>query len=152
MSDVRSIAWFRRHGAGFALADELQLDDGAGSLWVHDIDADGRGDVVVRSAGLVVLRSDAEQGLVPDVRLEVPCHEDAAAADLDGDQRPELLMACGEYGLWAFTRAPTGAWSSRPIDFGHQSKALSVLDVDEDGLLDVVVGSYGGLAVLYADP
>jgi hypothetical protein len=130
----------------------------------RDLDGDGRDEVLVVSfddAVYVVLDVEATAAgvtLVERARTEIPGLEPSAAAlaDLDGDGRDDLIRV--EPGA-AKLEARLGHSSGRfddptEIDIDTPADQIAVADLDQDGALDVVVGSFEAaqLRVLLTSP
>lgn len=128
------------------------------SVGLADMDGDGRDDLVAcvgdigkgtRSALKLFLSRgegffDASAGLPAEVFYCV------GTGDLDGDKIPEILVATADGGLRVF-RSAGGAWTEiqqkglPEKGLGRISRIFCV-DVDGDGLRDIVVSGAGGSA------
>ncbi len=140
-------------------------------ILVHDVNADGRNDLIVGQAhdyGLAWW----EQGVGPDgartwtkhdVCLDRSQYHDLALADIDNDNEPELITGKRYYahsghdpgaedpvGLYYF-EINGGDFTRYTLDYGPASEAsgagiyLWVEDVDQNGWLDVVAPGKEGL-------
>lgn len=144
------------------LAPETPLMGGpasAGPMAVGDVDGDGDLDVFVGArltarrwpepGGSRFFRNDggvlvAESAEVWNATGPV---SDALFADLEGDARPELVLACELGPLRVFARAD-GHWSERTRELGLETftgwwNSVAAGDVDGDGRLDLVAGNRG---------
>ncbi|RUL87219.1 FG-GAP repeat domain-containing protein [Tautonia sociabilis] len=132
---------------------------GGSALRLSDLDGDGRDELIVLS------QQEKQIGLsrLEDGRLSFPTALPIsggdpiglAAADLDGDARPEVLYLAREkvegkdsYSLRGLKRADSGEFAplrwgqvdAVPIDgLTGPPKDVKVLDVNRDGLLDILV-------------
>jgi hypothetical protein len=126
-------------GAGLGPADGV----------IADLDRDGRADVALaNSAGISILHGRGDLSFEPAVSLAAPCQYGAsiAAADLDGDRFPDLVLGCnlGE----AVVYLDAGVAATEPLVLpGHSplgAYGVATADVDADGLVDVLVANGEG--------
>ncbi len=117
-------------------------------LILHDLDGDGRPEVILASANRVYRRQPDGHYAGEQLCAEPPgAIFTAVLADFDGDHTPDLLVAKFE-GLLLFPGRPGGRFESpaRPA-WGAPARlrygqVLSCGDVDGDGDLDVWLGQY----------
>ncbi|MDQ1920684.1 SpvB/TcaC N-terminal domain-containing protein [Massilia pseudoviolaceinigra] len=121
-------------------------------LQVRDLDADGAKEIVVESPGLNGYFPIGDDGkvrpLVHFMRAAVLAPQARRKLiDLDGDGRPEIVVAAHNelrY-LDSLGRQGHGRWRSAPLPagperlpFGDESEGIHVADMSGDGLADVV--------------
>lgn len=107
----------------------------ASSLWNNN----GAGAFTDASAGLPALAND---------------HLAAAAADFDGDGFVDLALMQGYFGVTPdglLANNGSGGFSARPLALGPQTTSITTGDIDLDGDIDIVVGSYSGPRVYRND-
>lgn len=114
---------------------------------IGDVNGDGRGDLVVSTASfgdspasLVVHLGDGEGGFGPGEALEFG-HSgggEIAIGDFDEDGRDEIVIGRGGIEVYAYDDVAGVVFVD---DFGGESSRPSVVDYDQDGLLDVIAAS-----------
>jgi hypothetical protein len=150
---------------------EYDVEERAGFLYVHDVNADGVNDIVTTMAhdyGVFWLEQAAAAAAAPrwTKRLIDDAWSQAHAmtmADLTGDGHPEIVTGKRLYahnghdkggrevlGLYWYEQAPpvTGAWVRHIIHYGGRvggGMQIPVVDLDGDGDRDVVVAGKGGV-------
>jgi hypothetical protein len=142
---------------------------GQNAVAIVDLDGDGRNDLVVVDpvAGVVavILQSHTTAGeFMPAVTYNLPAHgglNRLAVADLNGDGRPDLVIAASDAVL-VYLQDATHPGSFDPVSSypaGISADGIAVADVDGDGLPDLVIesgvsasiGSLSPPGVLYQD-
>jgi hypothetical protein len=142
---------------------------GQNAVAIVDLDGDGRNDlVVVDPVGgvvAVILQSHTVPGaFMPPVTYSLPGHgglNRLAVADLNGDSRPDLVIAASDAVL-VYLQDATHPGSFDPVSTypaGISANGVAVADVDGDGLPDIVIesgvtasiGSLSPPGVLYQD-
>ncbi|MEM0269053.1 MAG: hypothetical protein QXI51_06840, partial [Candidatus Korarchaeum sp.] len=131
----------------------LRAEGGVTEPVAADLNGDGRPELIyVMRDGTLVARSIG--GVLWKAKVEAPYNR-VAVADVDGDLKPEVVAACGQY-LYCFShegkekwrlslREPSGWVSGGSSTFQtyvrFEAKTPPVLlDFDKDGLLEVVLG------------
>ncbi len=115
----------------------------------HDLDQDGREDVVICEFGNYIgrlswFRKTADGAFEKRVLWENPGAVKTAVRDLDRDGRPDLLvlMAQGREGIYAFYNQGDGQFRMKPLlqfppVYGSSDFALA--DIDQDGDEDLLL-------------
>lgn len=119
----------------------VTLNQSTEGAWAADIEADGDLDVVLRTsyAAPTVLRNNGDgsfAAIQPFPNLEGLI--DFAWADLDADGDPDAAIVDSRHKLHVFSNERQGQFTERPVptDFAG---AINVMDVDNDGVLDLLV-------------
>ena len=121
---------------------------------VEDLDRDGDLDIVaVTPSEHLVWRSNQRQGRFQSIDLGVSGALDVAAADVNADGYPDLVVATRDAvillinrGDGTFRRSPGGDLARLPA--GFHPRRVAIADLDNDGFPDVLVGGESGL-ILY---
>jgi len=136
-------------------------DCSPGGLGIGDVTGDGRADVVVSYGGIAPTSNIAVFAQGSDGRLQAPAAylahdvpEPLKLADIDLDGRTDLVVAHGYWGDgFSFYPQPLSSGYSffalPHLGSYYEPEALSVADLNNDGLPDVVVAGAGGLSVSY---
>jgi len=119
-----------------------------------DFDADGRIDLVTANRGannLSIFMGIPDELFGP--RIDVPTAAKpvaVAAGDLNGDDIPDLVVACESKFVSVLIASATGSFGSR-VDLASIGVPSAVVlgDLDADGLLDVVTGTNPGIEVRF---
>jgi hypothetical protein len=126
----------------------LPLEAHARALRIEDVDGDGHEDLVLlQEDGFVVLfLGRGDQTFAPPRKYAVgPTPRDVAIADLDGDQKKDLLVV-GHFANALTVLMGLGGGAFREAityPLGNHSQQLRVTDLDADGHLDVVTKNAG---------
>jgi hypothetical protein len=146
-------------GGSFAAAEITTVGFRPGFLVTGDVDGDGRPDVVVTHDDdplVDVLLATERGGLVPAPGSPLEPPETVwggSIGDLDGDRRADLALANGgAEGIFLYRGLGEGRFelSGAPLRASEEAGYVEIADVDEDGLLDLVIpdGERGAIAVL----
>jgi len=123
--------------------------------WAVDIEADGDLDIVLGSQQGVptVLRNNGDGTFVEIQPFSgVSGLTDFAWADLDADGDPDAALVDGGLKLHIFSNERQGQFTERPIPANNSSAfGINVMDVDNDGVLDLVVAYGDGTIRSFAD-
>jgi FG-GAP-like repeat len=149
---AQSLPFLSGRGDG-TFGAERSVDAGAPvtAAAATDLDGDGKLDLAVGSAqGILLLFGRGDGTFEPARRLDLDLDRpvvSVAAADLDGDGEPDLVVALGGRpgsqvaGNESLVLRNQGGRAFRPIARLAASGALTLRDVDGDGLLDLVAHS-----------
>ncbi|HEX6650062.1 MAG TPA: FG-GAP-like repeat-containing protein, partial [Pyrinomonadaceae bacterium] len=110
--------------------------------WGADIEADGDLDIILGSnASLVVLRNNGD-GTFTDIQpfSGVSSLESFAWADLDADGDPDAALIDGSHKLHGFSNERQGQFTERSLPSAATDlvETIGVMDVDNDGVLDLI--------------
>lgn len=148
---LSTVSVLRNRGDGtFASMVEFNTGTQCRSLTAADFDGDGRLDLAVTSHGTApsfvhgvrILRNVANDTFVPWSECatgRVPTS--VAAGDLDGDGRPDLVVASGsDASVWLLRNRGGGVFDvGARVQFSSFVDSVMIADVDNDLRLDVVV-------------
>ena len=123
--------------------------------WSADIEADGDLDIIAGSnTTLVVLRNNGA-GTFTDIQpfTGVSSIESFAWADLDGDGDPDAALIDASQKLHVFSNDRQGQFTERavPSITPARGETLGVMDVDNDGVFDLVVVQEDGSIIRLSD-
>ena len=124
------------------------------AAWAADIEADGDLDLVLGSEkGLpVVLRNNADGTFVEIQPFGgVIGLVDFAWADLDADGDPDAALIDGSSRLYVFSNERQGQFTERSVPIRSAVRAISVLDLNNDGVLDLAVVQSDGSMMRLSD-
>jgi len=147
----------REHSRHFVGSSEL-----TGGVAIGDFDGDRRRDVALSrnrnsSTHLWIYRQEAngELAALPTTLASSDVPADAAAGDIDGDGRDDLVVVhAGWSRIGLYLQGDTGLQPERlfAIDYASQygAQAIQIADLNGDGCRDVVVaGRSSGVQLLY---
>jgi len=123
-------------------------------LAAADIDGDGDTDIIGEQTYLNVFENDGTGGLEVSQSLDIGFNaSDLTAADLNGDNMPDLLVEEGNWqhgSLWLLLNDGAGALETpRSILWGGTSKEVVCGDLSGNGITDIcVTGSNCDVSVL----
>ena len=122
--------------------------------WACDIEADGDLDIVLGSdqGAPTVLRNNGD-GTFLDIHpfAGVDGLRDFAWADLDADGDPDAALVDGAGRLHVFTNQRQGQFTERQLPALPTVQAISVADLNNDGILDLAVLQDDGAIVRLSD-
>lgn len=131
------------------------LDGRYTGAWAADIEADGDLDIVLgsRDGTPLVLRNNGDGSFLPVNPFSgISGVRQFAWADLDGDGTPDAAIVDGAGRLHVFTNERQGEFRERPVpaDLGIV-KGLTIVDVNHDGPLGIVVVQADGALIRLSD-
>jgi len=130
---------------GFVPAAPVPTDTPRGHLVVADFDGDGHADVaLVAMADLRLFRGDGAGHLTPSASRFVILDpaETVAAADVNGDGRPDLIIGGEVEESVLLGDGALGFDAPRIFPTGNAPGAMAFADFNSDGHLDAVTASY----------
>jgi hypothetical protein len=147
--DTDSFVWLGRPGGGWE-PEPVRLPTRAASIArLADLDGDGRPEAIFAGGDAVFIYWNRDGGVSPAnvTRLDVPGFKAAfqrgvvgvAAADVNGDGQPELILATRDGIEIRRGAAPTDVLQTIPVEFALRVEAV---DVSGDGRPDLLVSSY----------
>jgi VCBS repeat protein len=138
-------------GGGFGRRYDYPVGGGADGLVVRDLNDDGRPDVVVSrgEAGpfvsVLLNRGDGTFAAKRDYRGARRFAEAVAVGDVDGDGRPDLLVANGGHGISVLLNHGSGTFGRRLVVVSRDKVfSLATGDLNGDGRADVLAETAGG--------
>lgn len=150
--------WLGDGAGGLVRGEPVAIEQRATDLFMLDADGDGDGDALVpdEASGITVL-VDAGEGLAVIDRVETAGPvRGLTVADLDGDYDRDLVVSvAGDTPLW-FLRLRAGWYSDvLALPASGPIGTVRALDVDRDGLLELVLGpseAPGSLQIVEVEP
>jgi hypothetical protein len=151
-----SVVWFRAPARGERVfSRQVVTRDGADGrphyLDFGDVDRDGRPDILLGDSGGGTFTwwqrgTNKDEPWTKHLIAREKGGTNIKLADLDGDQKPDVVATCGHgKGVFWF-QGP--AWQKHEIDAALATPhALATADFDGDGDLDVAVASYTAFVV-----
>jgi len=154
VSDAHVILFVQSAGA-FSTPVSLSLGSnrGANDVAIHDMDGDGRNDIVLATSdSAVILYDNGAGGFSSPVLLTAGINpQGVAVADLDGDGRPDIVVANAGYAPFGGTggssvtvlrQVVAGSFSASNITVTDGAVQPVIADLDHDGLPDIAVLSF----------
>jgi len=124
------------------------------AAWSADIEADGDLDLIlgVNEALPTVLRNNGD-GTFLEIHpfSGVSGLLDFAWADIDADGDPDAALIDSSNRLRVFSNERQGQFTERPVPFTAPAAALNVLDINNDGILDLAVVQNDGSIMRVSD-
>src|SRR5215213_2772241 len=122
--------------------------------WSADVEADGDLDIILGSTQgtAIVLRNNGD-GTFTDTQpfTGVSGLTDFAWADLDADGDPDAALIDGSSRLYIFSNERQGQFTNRSVPISSPIRAISVLDLNNDGVLDLAVVQADGSITRLSD-
>jgi len=123
------------------------LNKSTEAAWSADIEADGDLDIVLEASYALptVLRNNGD-GTFVEIHpfSNVEGLRDFAWADLDADGDPDAALIDTSYKVHVFSNERQGQFTERSVPAGISGVAINVLDIDNDGMLDLLVAQSDG--------
>lgn len=122
--------------------------------WNADIEADGDLDIILGSTqGTPVILRNNGDGTFTDIQpfTGVSGLTDFAWADLDADGDPDAALIDGGAKLHVFSNERQGQFTDRSVPISSPIRAISVLDLNNDGVLDLAVLQDDGNIIRLSD-
>src|SRR5829696_5960658 len=121
------------------------------AAWAADIEADGDLDIILGSTQSTptVLRNNGD-GTFTDTQpfTGISGLTDFAWADLDADGDPDAALIDGGAKLHVFSNERQGQFTERSVPISSPIRAISVLDLNNDGVLDLALVQEGAITRL----
>jgi tetratricopeptide (TPR) repeat protein len=131
------------------------LNKSTEAAWSADIEADGDLDIVLSASYEVptVLRNNGD-GSFTEIHpfSKVEGLKEFTWADLDADGDPDAAFLDDQYKLHVFSNERQGQFTERPVPGNAAfANALNVMDVDNDGVLDLLLAQGDGTVASLSD-
>jgi FG-GAP-like repeat/FG-GAP repeat len=157
LSDAHAILFVQSAtSAGtFAAPVSLSLGANVGSndVTIHDMDGDGRNDIVLATSnGVEILYDNGAGGFLSPVSIAAGINpQGIAAADVDADGRPDIVVANAGYSplggsggasVTVLRQLVAGTFTASSISVPDGAVQPVIADLDHDGLPDIGVLSF----------
>jgi hypothetical protein len=131
----------------------LGANRGSNDVTIHDMDADGRNDIVLATTdGAAILYDNGSGGFASPVLLAAGVTpQGVAVADIDGDGRPDIVVANAGYAPFGgvggasvsvLRQVVAGSFSASSVTVPDGAVQPVIADLDHDGLPDIAVLSF----------
>lgn len=125
----------------FAMTGSYAMGSNAVSVTVADVNGDGRPDLLVGNAGLLILTNNGN-GVFASNAFFANINYPITVADINGDGKPDLIASDGAFGaghIIVFTNNGAGGYVSNAVySVGSVPGRPLVADINHDGLPDIV--------------
>ena len=136
----------------------LGANRGSNDVTIHDMDGDGRADIVMAvSDGVAILYDNGAGSFLSPVFVAAGINpQGIAVADVDGDGRPDMVVANAGYSLLGgfggasvsvLRQTVAGSFASSSITVPDGAVQPVIADLDHDGLPDIGVLSFDFLDI-----
>jgi hypothetical protein len=136
----------------------LGANRGSNDIAIHDMDGDGRNDIVLATSdGAAILYQNSSGGFGAPVLLPAGINpQGVAVADVDGDGRPEIIVANAGYAplggvggasVSILRQTVAGSFAASSITVPDGAVVVGVADLNHDGIPDIAA-----LSVSYTMP
>jgi hypothetical protein len=136
----------------------LGANRGSNDVTIHDMDGDGRADIVMAvSDGVAILYDNGAGSFLSPVFVAAGINpQGIAVADVDGDGRPDMVVANAGYSVLGgfggasvsvLRQTVAGSFASTSITVPDGAVQPVIADLDHDGLPDIGVLSYDFLDI-----
>jgi hypothetical protein len=131
----------------------LGANRGSNDVALHDMDGDGRNDIVLATSdGVAILYDNGAGGFQSPVLLPAGINpQGIAVADLDADGRPDIVVANAGYSFFGgvggasvsvMRQIVAGSFSASSITVADGAVQPVIADLDHDGLPDIAALSF----------
>jgi hypothetical protein len=160
ISDAQVILFAQSATGAFSAPVALSIGANRGSndVTIHDMDGDGRADIVMAvSDGVAILYDNGAGSFLSPVFVAAGINpEGIAVADVDGDGRPDMVVANAGYSavggiggasVSVLRQTVAGSFASSSITVPDGAVQPVIADLDHDGLPDIGVLSFDFLDI-----
>ena len=128
----------------------LGANRGSNDVAIHDMDGDGRSDIVLATSdGVAILYQNASGGFAAPVLLPAGINpQGIAVADVDGDGRPDIIVANAGYAplggvggasVTILLQKVAGSFTASSVTVPDGAVSVVVADLNHDGVPDIAV-------------